>query len=988
MEFRLLGPVEVSADGGRVGVGRRHERAVLAILLLEAGRSVPVGRLVELIWSRDQPRDARAVLQTYISRLRALLGAGARIELRDGAYRIDVDPQAVDAHRFATLVADARGTDDARERGELLRDALALWRGPALADIGPGRERLAARLEEARAAALDLRIAADLAAGRHAELVGELTELCAGAPLDERLAAHLMTALFRAGRRSDALAVFGRIRDRVRDQLGLDPGEDLRQLHAAVVRDDPALRPPAPGKPPAQLPAVVADFVGRDELLDQLDADGPTIVVVGAGGVGKTALAVRWAHRVADRFPDGQLFVNLRGHEAPVRTIDVLATFLRALGVPGDRVPVDPDEAGALFRSEVAGRRVLIVLDNAATAEQVRPLLPGAPACAVVVTSRDPLGGLTASRRTVDPLTEAEAMLLLRRIVGDDRVDAEPDAARELVRACGLLPLAVRIAAGRLAAEPSTKVAEHRVSGVRAHFRASYDRLAPPEQALFRLLAAAPGTDVDAAGAAALAGTDDVEGTLAALVTAHLVTAPRPGRFGLHDLLRAYARELSDPGEAEAAVARLHTHYLATADAAGRRLYPHLVRLPLADLPPVEGFAGNPAALAWLDAEHGNLLASIAHAATAGPHHAAWQLTDALRGYFWQTRNTVDWLAAVRASLAAAEAEDDLRAQAAMHSSIALARQSQGDLAGSARSSERALELHRANNHAAGEASTLITLGALYHDLGELRRAADCCVTALALHEEIGSPGGQVVALNNLAAVEHLLGEATAADRFRAAMELRTDVAEAHSEAHLLGGLATVQRDQGDLTGALANAEAALAKAREAADPMVEGDIRSLLATVHHWLGGPERAIAEHREGLALLDAGSAYVRTRTNVGLAAALRDTGDLTEAATVAAAALADAQRAGHRILAGNAYLVLGSVALRGGDIDRAVDCGQRALTSHRATGHRLGEARALRLLGDIARANGLGTIAREQWHASLSLLSELGSGEVADVLSRSC
>ncbi len=324
--------------------------------------------------------------------------------------------------------------------------------------------------------------------------------------------------------------------------------------------------------------------------------------------------------------------------------------------------------------------------------------------------------------------------------------------------------------------------------------------------------------------------------------------------------------------------------------------------------------------------------------------------------------------------------------QAAAAGNLGVVRKNMGDFAGSARSSERALELHRANQYKPGEASTLITLGGLYHDLGELRRAADYCVTALAMHEEIGSRIGQLIALNNLAAVEHLLGESTAADRFRAAMELQSDVAKAYSEAHLLGGLAAVQRDHGELTEALTNAEAALAKAREAADPMVEGDMLSLLGTVHHWLGDPRTAIEEHRRGLALLGAGSEYVRTRTNISLAAALRDTGDLTAATETVAAALVDAQRAGHRVLAGNAHLLLGSIHLQTGDIDRAVESGQRALTLHRRTGHRLGEARSLRLLGDIARANGLGTIAREQWHASLALLSELGSGEVADVLSR--
>ncbi|GIF77511.1 tetratricopeptide repeat protein [Asanoa siamensis] len=319
------------------------------------------------------------------------------------------------------------------------------------------------------------------------------------------------------------------------------------------------------------------------------------------------------------------------------------------------------------------------------------------------------------------------------------------------------------------------------------------------------------------------------------------------------------------------------------------------------------------------------------------------------------------------------EGEADLRAQAARRSGVALDRQRDGDLAAAVVEFEASADLCARSGWAHGEASALVALGGLYHDLGELRRAAHSSLSALAADEAVAAG-----ALTTLGAVEHLLGEGGAGERFRDAMEVGP------VDARMLGGLTIVHRDRGELTEALAVGEEALVKAREAADPATVGDVVSLLGSVHHWLGGPERAVAEHRRGLALL--GDGYARHRASVALAAALRDTGDLSGAETVAGAALADAQRAGHRVLAGNAYLVLGGVHLRTQDIDRAVECGQRALITHRATGHRLGEGRALRLLGDIARANGLGTIAREQWHASLSILSEVGSGEAATVLRR--
>jgi DNA-binding SARP family transcriptional activator len=534
--FRLLGTIGVAVAGEDIRLPGGRERCLLCVLLLSAGYPVAVDRLIALLWAESPPADGRAAIHTYISRLRRSLAASvapqqATLSRRGDCYVLDVDMDLVDIHRFERFVDQVRHTDDLAGRARILREALELWRGPVAADVRPMelRERIVGRRDELRLTALRLRIDADLALGRHQAVIPELADLVAEFPLDEGLAGQLMLALHRSGRRSDALDLCRRTRNRIAGELGLDLSGRLRDLEAAILRADPRLDlaggPEPVANVPAQLPAGVDDFVGRDDVLRTLDGmlpaelDGarPAIVIsaiAGTGGIGKTALAVHWGHRVAHLFRDGQLYVDLRGWTGgpPLRPIEALAGFLRALGVSDRNVPQDVTEAAALFRSKVLNRRMLIILDNAATADDVRPLLPGTAGCLVVVTSRARLAGLAAThgarRLTLDALSVDESVALLCRVLGSQRVALEPDAAAALSRTCGRLPLALRIAAANLAEQTSTRIADYaaRLAGgdriaalaiegdpstsVSAALQLSYDRLARNLRPLFPMAGA------------------------------------------------------------------------------------------------------------------------------------------------------------------------------------------------------------------------------------------------------------------------------------------------------------------------------------------------------------------------------------------------------------------------------------------------------------------------------------------------------------------
>ena len=766
-------------------------------------------------------------------------------------------------------------------------------------------EAEAARLEERRLAAVEELTEVELALGGHAGLVGELGVLVARHPLRERLRERLMLALYRSGRQAEALEVYQGGRRLLVEELGLEPGPDLQGLQQAILTSDPGLRldtppahrggaaaaPPSPALTPSQLPADVAGFVGRADDLRQLDALLPergdhaetalgVAVVAGMAGVGKTALAVHWAHQVADQFPDGQLYLDLRGYATTpqLRPIEGLRQLLHGLGV--DQVPADLEEAAGLYRSVTAGRRLLLLFDNAATADQVRSLLPGSPGCLVAVTSRDRLAGLVAThgarRLVLGPLPPEEAQALLGEVVGAERIKAEPEAAAELARACSHLPLALRIAAANLADDPeqpiSGQVATLRVgdrlaaleiegdpdAAVRAAFGASYQRLAAPERQLFRLLGLVPGPHFTASGAAALVGPSagDTRASLDRLAAAHLVDRYVPGRYRLHDLLRLYAAERAqeiDPGERAAATRRLLELYVLGADEAARLLYPEMLRLPSAgDASPLgrAPFTEPAQALEWLDLEAPNLLVAVRHAADHGPRPLAFQLADTLRGYFWLRVPAASWQDVASAARSAAVAEDDLHAQVATALSL-------GDLHWNRNRYPEAIEHYtEAVRHSQeagwseGEAVALDRLGLAHWRWGQLQPAATYLTRSLAVARRIGSRVGQMSVLGNLGGVLAELGMLQqAADHFTAALALKP---ESSAGAGLLDGLGEVSYNRGRLDQALDHLTEALARFREIGYRAGQSDTLRNLAGVHTDAGRYDQAFELAGEALEL----------------------------------------------------------------------------------------------------------------------------------------
>ncbi|GAB3158662.1 hypothetical protein GCM10027258_70350 [Amycolatopsis stemonae] len=590
MRFGMLGPLEVWDGDERLSLGGPQQRALFAVLLLNANAVVSADRLIDHLWGERPPDSARRLLKGCIAGLRKALRVGRtdRLLTRPPGYLLEVRPGERDLDRFDEL-AEAAGNvpDNPSVQAAALREALACWRGPALDGLDSAACRAeAARLDERRLSVLEERVDLDLRLGRCAELAAELQALVRQHPLRERLWAQLMLALHGAGRQSDALAVYQRIRRNLVEQLGVEPGATLRQAHRVVLAGtpEPAPRPAARTRArpvPAQLPAEVAAFTARDAELAKLtrllttprSAAVPIVAVLGTAGVGKTAFTLRWAHSVRDRFPDGQLYVNLRGYDPgpPLPASAALGGFLTALGVSGADLPGDADGRAARFRTEVAGRRLLVVLDNAASVEQVGPLLPGTSSCAVVVTSRNTLPGLVvlhgARRLELTPLPAEDARTLLRTLIGE-RVDEDPPAAAALAAHCARLPLALRVAAELATAHPDEKLAElagaldderlrldHLAAGgdpragVRAAFSWSYRRLPPAAARAFRLAARHPELDAETLAALTGGGACAARRTLDVLAGEHLIEAGGHGRYVMHSLLRDYAATLADAEE-------------------------------------------------------------------------------------------------------------------------------------------------------------------------------------------------------------------------------------------------------------------------------------------------------------------------------------------------------------------------------------------------------------------------------------------------------
>ncbi|MDN3243111.1 AfsR/SARP family transcriptional regulator [Glycomyces tritici] len=797
MRIGLLGPFQVTAEGLPKTVAGGRQRAVLAALALSAGKPVRSSTLAALVWGEDAP-PARHRLHAVVNRLRQAIGAEA-LRAAPGEYTLVLDPDAVDVHRFRSLAAESKHAEGAAELA-LLDRALGLWRGDPLIDIDA--ERLVAAhapaLFEERLRALERRADLMLEEGGHAELVAELSELTTAHPLREFLWSRLMLALHRSGRQAEALAAYQRVRTLLADRLGVDPGEELQRVHRTVLRPLSGPPPEPAATRPAALLAVPAPrqlaidtpgFTGRadsltelDRLLDADEAGGAPVtiaVISGPAGVGKTTLAVHWAHRVADRFPDGQLHLNLsgRGTSGSSTADAALMTVLLSLGTPPQRIPPDTEGRSAALRTALSGRRVLMLLDNARDADQVRPLLPGSGSL-VLATSRNRLRSLRrhegARLLELDPFTPAESAALLRRVLGSATVSDHPGAIAELTGLCGHLPLAVALAAERVR---NTGIAlpvlveearddrarldalDDGADDVRKVFSWSYRALPPQAAMMFRTLSAAPGPDIGASAAAALTGTAPPVALrlLESLVDHNLLRRHRPGRYELHDLLRVYAAELGAAIDGEQrrtqALARVLDWYIATGLDAWSHVQPTSMgpglETPRTEVAPLV-FADAPSALDWFETEQDNLIAAVGAAESAGLDRACWRLVHLLWAHLDRCRAWPEIASLGAIGLGAARRAGDGYGEAEMLTMGASLRHL-GRFDEAIASQERALVIYREQESLSGQATVLNNLGMIFRSMGRHEEAIEHLRRCVALDERTGEPGDLAVSLLNLA---------------------------------------------------------------------------------------------------------------------------------------------------------------------------------------------------------------------------------------------
>ena len=968
MRFALLGPVQVHGEDGPLEIRGAVRRTLLAALLLHADTVVSADRLSEYLWGANQPASAMSSLYNQVMRLRSTFGDGAeRIRAISPGYLIHVEPGELDLHVFTERCAAGRRALAARQwesAAEEYAAALALWRGQPLADVpNLGDHPLAHQLDEARLQAVHGRIEADLNLARHKELIGELRMLAEAHPLREAFREQLMLALYRSGRQAEALETYLELRQALVEELGVEPSNALRDLHARMLNSDPALDVPAPSAAPAaesgqngqntqsgstgktgraarpgaprQLPPDTRVFTGRDRELGELlelagrapagNAAGMVVVsaVDGMAGVGKSALAVHAAHRVSESFPDGQLFVDLRGHTgglAPLPPQEALHQLLRALDVPPQQIPESLDARAAVYRSRLSGTRTLILLDNAAGSAQVRPLLPAEKGCLVLVTSRTVLSGLDdAHLVSLDVLPPDDAVALLAKVAGPGRVRPDDPAVAELVELCGRVPLAVRIVGARLrhhrALSVPALVAQLRGDSGRlehlrdedrslvALFDASYAGLYEDEQRMFRALGLIPGSDTDTYAAAHLLGTDlrSAERLLESLLDHNLLIQQTTARYRLHDLLRDYARTRAEDETVAArgaAVERLLDYYQNTAYHANRRMSGRTrpgrtpdrpVRDPVPDLP------DRPGAVAWLRAERANLTA-----AQAGT--------------------------------------DDPDRQIALASSMATLLHHDGPWAEAETLHRAAADLARKLGRPAQETSALMDLGQIMNVSGQLSAAAELFERALAGYLKLDARVGQAGALYQIGRIKHVQGESAAA-------------------AELL--------------------EQALAIYRYCGDERGELDVLTELGRVWQVSGKEQAAFSLLQDALPLhRRLGDDLGAANTLIDLAYSLVIGGDFTAAIDHSRQALELYRQQGSRHGEGNALGLLGQILVTMEEYAEAARALERKLTIDREIGFRQGEGIALWALGLVRLETGQPASAGEHFEQSLEILRESG------------
>ncbi|WP_338496213.1 BTAD domain-containing putative transcriptional regulator [Streptomyces sp. SJL17-4] len=929
MRFTILGPVEARAPGpGSPGLAPRH-RAVLAYLLLHSGVAISADRLVDAMWGPLPPDSARAQIQTTIAAIRRMLrasGADHMLATRPAGYVIDPEPGQLDLHEFTDLIAGApAGSDDARGAVERIRTALALWRGEPLADVTghyvPGART---RLNGQRLTAVERLAELELSLGRHDDLIDELTAHVAANPVRERLCCRLMLALHRAGRQPDALRVARDFRTALAEEQGLDPGHAFSKLEQDILRDAPDLRAPAATPAPARpqginfLPYDVPDFTGRDGELDGLtrqwagNSGGVVTIsaIDGMAGVGKTTLAVHAGHRLADRFPDGQLFVDLRAHtagQAPLDSGAALGVLLGQLGVPAQHIPESVAERAALWRSELAGRRVLAVLDNALGTDQIRPLLPGSSSPALIlITSRRRLTDLDGAHAlSMDVLPAADAVELFTAIVGE-RAVAEPLAVLDVLQLCGFLPLAVRIAAARLHHRRSWTVAyladrlrdqRRRLAelatserGVAAAFTLSYQQLTPDQQRMFRLLGLQPGRDIGPDAAAALAGLppEQAETLLEDLLDAHVLIQLQPGRYTFHDLLREHALATAaaeEPPHAQhEAVGRLLHHYLHTASTAVDHLYPEgrnrRPRIPAPDTPtPAPTPRDGAEAIAWLDGERANLMAAGQYATEHDRRPHTSRLAATLHRYLLGHAHQADALTLHGLALRDSRRSGDTTAEARTLIDVGeVLFWWHGAYERAAEHYREALGLARESGDQVAAARALQNLGDVSRRLRDYDRAHDHCVESLALFRDIGDLAGEARCLTGLGTDHERQGRHEEAhDHHRQALRAYREAGSRIGETIVLNNIGLLCQRQGRYDEARRHHHDALELSRRFDFPGDEAESLNALAEAARSMGDLDRAAVEHDSALALAhEFGYRPEQARAHRGLAHVHRDLG----------------------------------------------------------------------------------------------------------------
>lgn len=971
MEFRILGPLEIRSRTQRLELGGARQQIILATLLLNANRLVTMDRLLEATYGEDPPPTARSQAQITISSLRRMFadhGLPSIISTRPHGYAIELGTGWLDSERFEELVTAARKDRDFNRLEQAVahyRDALRLWRGPALDGIDSLLVQAAARrLDEMRIATTEDVIDLELDLGRHHELVGELTELVAEHPLRERLRSQLMLALYRCDRAAEALQVYQTARRSLIDELGIEPGERLRQLQQAILTSDPSLDPPArpvtiqsaPRKVPCLLPTDIADFTDRvrevSEIRRYLSGSAgddphhavPVVVIVGKGGIGKTSLAVHASHRLAGCFPDGQLFANLHGTTLrPVAPEQVLERFLRALGVPGSQVPDGLEERAETYRALLADRKVLVVLDDAAAEIDVTPLLPGSGAAAVIITSRTRLAGLAgAVHIDVDVFDADHSLRLLARIVGHQRVQAEPEATTAVAELCGRLPLALRIAGARLSARPHWSVQQlaerladetrrldelsHGDMGIRANISLSYEAASGPARRLFRLLALLDVPVFSGWVSAALLGQPVTEAAdlLDELVSVQLVESTGTGfgvhnQYRFHELVRVFARERlaaeESADERRRALQRALGALLYLAEEAHRRHYGgdyvrlcgDVSRWPLsADL--VDQLVRDP--LSWFERERVALVSGVRQAAQAGLVELCWSLASTAVTLFESRAYLDNWR----------------------------------------ETHQIALEAARRSGHTRGRAAMLYSIGSLYITEKKFGLARRDFNAAARLFQDVGDQQGMALVTRHLAYLDRLAGRLDeAARRYEQSLEVFRKTGDRIAEAYVLHGLAQVKLDSRKLDEAGELLAQALELSHAARSVRVEAQVLHRMGDAYLLAGEPERAVRAFELALARVrgigDAiGEAYVLQ----GLGIAKARLGKFDQAYSTLENARSLAGTTGERLAEARALLGLGELALNSSDHEHAASLGKQAAEIFRQIGAPLFEARARALL----------------------------------------